>query len=86
MVLAYLLYGDSREYELEFLMSAYSALKCAGESGRSEIEICLVTDRPRFEPGFPFECLYISAVELETWTRTRTRGAPITIASKFMHC
>lgn len=72
--LTYLLYGDNPTYELEFLLSALSArihLQRAGQA--KHVRISLISDRPRFGPGFPFDVVVIDPEDLKRWMATPGR-------------
>ncbi len=74
-VLAYLLYGDSKTYELEFLTSALSArIQARSDPAAAALRIVLLTDRPRFDAGFPFEQWPITPAQMKAWTSTPGRS------------
>lgn len=70
-VIAYLLYGRKKEYQLEFFLSLFSALKQLGED-RDEIIFSLITDRDDFDPNLPIDVITISPAELAEWTQQGT--------------
>jgi hypothetical protein len=70
-VIAYLLYGEKREYQLELFFSMISAMRQLQAQPES-IKFAILSDRVNFEPDFPAEQLLISETELNEWTRDRT--------------
>ncbi len=78
-VLTYLLYGDNKTYELEFLLSALSArihLRSdqRGDDGSDAVRIELISDRPRFDKSFPFDVRVIDPDTMRAWTSTPGRS------------
>lgn len=74
-VLAYLLYGDNKTYELEFLLSALSArVQARRDATLPGLRIVLLTDRPRFDAAFPFEQRLITPEQMKVWTSTPGRS------------
>jgi hypothetical protein len=73
-VIAYLLYGGKREYQLELFFSMISAMRYL-QAQPEPIKIVILGDRVSFapfDPDFPAEQLLISDAELNEWTRDRT--------------
>jgi hypothetical protein len=68
-VLAYLFYGEKKEYKLELFYSVLSALKQLRISGDENIKICVISDRPGFDPDLPLDFLYFSPEEYQRWTQ-----------------
>lgn len=66
-VIAYFVYGQKREYQLELFYSIASALKCA--AGSQEIQISVISDRDDFDPALPIDLITISPAEFAEWTR-----------------
>jgi hypothetical protein len=63
--LVYLVYGSSRDYQLELTYSVLSAVHWAR---RGELRIALVTDEACRRPDLPVETLPFSAAEFARWT------------------
>lgn len=75
-VLTYLLYGDNTTYELEFLLSALSArvhLRSDAD-GAAPVRIVVISDRPRFGEGFPFDVHVVPGETMRAWTSTPGRS------------
>lgn len=71
-VLAYLIYGNKREYQLELALSVLSALRFLKKSqGKSQesITISVITDRPNLEFDLPVDRILISQEEFAAWTQ-----------------
>jgi hypothetical protein len=68
-VLAYLCYGEKKEYKLELFYSILSALKQLKARSDEDIKICVISDRPGFDPDLPLDFLYFSPEEYKTWTQ-----------------
>ena len=67
-IIAYLSYGDKREYHLELYFSILSALRFL-KGTDSDIRICVISDRPKaFGDRLPIDQLFFSAAELAEWT------------------
>jgi hypothetical protein len=72
-VLAYLFYGEKKEYKLELFYSLLSALKQMQAKGDDDIKICVMSDRPGLDPDLPLEFLYFSPEEYKSWTQCGNR-------------
>lgn len=70
-VIAYLLYGGKREYQLELFFSMISAMRHL-QAQPEPIKFAILSDRVNFDPDFPAEQLLISDAEFNEWTRDRT--------------
>jgi hypothetical protein len=68
-ILAYLVYGEKKEYRLELFYSVLSALQQLRAKGDDDIMICVMTDRSEFDPDLPLDFLYFSPEEYKTWTQ-----------------
>lgn len=76
-VLAYLIYGDKREYQLELALSVLSALrflKKSQEKSQESITISVITDRPDIgfpdiEFDLPVDRILVSPEEFAAWTQ-----------------
>jgi hypothetical protein len=70
-VLAYLFYGNQREYQLELFFSIFSALQQLRAAGdQDDIVISVISDRLDFDPHLPIDHLQFSAEEFADWTRS----------------
>lgn len=70
-VLAYLFYGNQREYQLELFFSIFSALQQLRAAGQqNDVVISVISDRSDFDPGLPIDPLHFSAAEFADWTRS----------------
>lgn len=70
-VLAYLFYGNQKEYQLELFFSIFSALRQLRATGeQDDVVISVISDRPDFDPHLPIDHLQFSAAEFEDWTRS----------------
>lgn len=67
-VIAYLLYGEKKEYQLEVFFSILSALRLLGEH-RDEVTISIISDRDDFDPNLPIDFIPLSKAELAEWTQ-----------------
>ena len=73
-VLAYLFYGNQKEYQLELFFSIFSALRQLRAAGQQDdVVISVISDRLDFDPHLPIDHLHFSAAEFADWTRS-TRG------------
>lgn len=70
-VIAYLLYGDSKEYQLELSFSILSALRLLKDN-HGEVIISIISDRKDFSPNLPVDHIKLSQSELAEWTRNGT--------------
>jgi hypothetical protein len=70
-VVAYLLYGGKREYQLELFFSMISAMRHL-QAQPKPIQFVILSDRVNFDSDFPAEQLLISDAEFNEWTRDRT--------------
>jgi hypothetical protein len=69
-VLTYLLYGDNPTYELEFLLGALSArVHLRTDRDADPIRLVLISDRPRFGEGFPFDVHVVPRETVHAWAR-----------------
>lgn len=70
-VLAYLFYGNQREYQLELFFSIFSALQqLRAANDQDDVVISVISDRQDFDPHLPIDHLQFSAAEFEDWTRS----------------
>jgi hypothetical protein len=70
-VLAYLFYGNQREYQLELFFSIFSALQQLRATGeQDDVVISVISDRSDFDPDLPIDHLQFSAAEFAEWTRS----------------
>lgn len=70
-VLAYLLYGNQNEYQLELFFSIFSALRQLRAMGeQDDVLISVISDRSDFDPQLPIDHLQFSAAEFADWTRS----------------
>lgn len=73
-VLAYLIYGDKREYQLELALSVLSALRFLKESEQSQdaITIGVISDRHDLGFDLPVDHILVSPEEFAAWTQGGT--------------
>jgi len=70
-VVAYLFYGNQKEYQLELFLSIFSALQQLRAAGdQDNVVISVISDRLDFDPDLPIDHLHFSAAEFEDWTRS----------------
>jgi hypothetical protein len=71
-VLAYLFYGNQKEYQLELFFSIFSALRQLRAKGeQDDVVISVISDRPQsFDPDLPIDHLPFSAAEFDSWTQS----------------
>ena len=70
-VLAYLFYGNQKEYQLELFFSIFSALRQLRAAGQQDkVVISVISDRLDFDPHLPIDHLHFSAAEFADWTRS----------------
>jgi hypothetical protein len=67
-ILAYLIYGDIQEYQLELALSVLSALRFL-KQGQESITISVLTDRPDLKFDLPVDRILISPEEFAEWTQ-----------------
>ncbi|MBR8834056.1 MAG: hypothetical protein DSM106950_08445 [Stigonema ocellatum SAG 48.90 = DSM 106950] len=70
-VIAYLLYGNKREYELELLFSIISALRLLKDNSE-ELIISVISDRQDVVPELPIDRIIFSQNEFAEWTNNGT--------------
>lgn len=67
-IIAYLSYGNRKEYQLELYFSILSALRFLKDTP-DEIRICVISDHPKdFGDRLPIDCLSFSQAEFAEWT------------------
>ncbi|WP_375427112.1 hypothetical protein [uncultured Sphingomonas sp.] len=66
--LAYLLYGNRREYQLELTLSIASLLRHL-QKQPSKVQIVLICDRESVRSDLPIECRIIEPSQFANWTR-----------------
>lgn len=70
-IIAYLIYGNKKEYQLELTYSVLSAQHFL-KSGDTEIKICVVSDRQSTRDDLPVDQLVIPPEEFAQWTLNGT--------------
>lgn len=70
-VIAYLIYGNKKEYQLELSYSILSAQHFL-KTGSTDIKICVVSDRQSSRNDLPVEYMVISPEEFAEWTLNGT--------------
>lgn len=72
-VLAYFLYGDRQEYQLELAFSIISALRCLKvqrlQQSQDAITISVITDRPELNFDLPVDRILLLPEEIAEWTQ-----------------
>lgn len=69
-VLAFLFYGNKKEYQWELFLSIFSALKQLRANHETDVIISVISDRDDFDPQLPIDHLKISSEELTQWTQS----------------
>jgi hypothetical protein len=69
-VLAFLSYGNKKEYQWELFLSIFSALKQLRANHETDVMISVISDRDDFDPQLPVDHLKFSPEEFAQWTQT----------------
>jgi len=69
-VLAFLSYGNKKEYQWELFLSIFSALKQLRANHETDVMISVISDRNDFDPKLPIDHLRFSPEEFAQWTQS----------------
>lgn len=69
-VLAFLSYGNKKEYQWELFLSIFSALKQLRANHETDVIISVISDRDDLDPQLPIDHLKFSPEEFAQWTQT----------------
>lgn len=67
-VIAYFLYGDNKDYQLELSFSILSVLRLLKDNP-NKVTISVLSDRKEFTPHLPIDYINVSQGELNEWTQ-----------------